>query len=271
MSSKKHLIDQDLNGNRILNAGPIQSTVPQGTAPMTIESTTVVPGLNADMVDGRHAEEFALKEELQENNGVRVPEFDVIVPKHKRFRTQYTHTGLKLPCILDRTIGLRFVGAPAADEWTIRLYIYHPKRGKKYIPVEECLMSETNAPYSDLPHVAFRALPSKFCLMNIMMKAFVPTRDAGGKNTDTTNARLWLTMLTSTAPTCIDVRNTGGSPHPKIYSPRNSKQSSLWWSASFGIRVISPDGSYGSCMKTFRVGVLYKGNNTYSFSMKNKI
>ena len=94
MPSKKHLADQDLSGNKILNAGQIQSTVQQGTAPVTVKSTTLVKGLNADMIDGRHAEDFALKTEIPDNIGNAVPEFDVIVPKHKRFRTKHTHSGL---------------------------------------------------------------------------------------------------------------------------------------------------------------------------------
>lgn len=271
MPSKKHLTDQDLSGNKILNAGQIQSTVQQGTTPITVESTTLVKGLNADMIDGRHAEDFVLKTEITESTGNAVPEFDVIVPKHKRFRIKYTHEGLRLPCILDRIIGLRFIGAAPASEWTVKLYIYHPKRGKKYIPVEKCLMSDTSAPYPDLPEVTFRALPPRLSLMNIMMKAFVPTSDAGGTNTDTTNARLWLTKLTEENPECIDVRH-GVDRYPlRTYPKRNNKQCTLWWSASFGIRLIAPDGTYGSSMKTFRVGVLDKGGRTYSFSMKNKI
>ncbi len=127
MPSKKHLADQDLSGNKILNAGQIQSTVQQGTAPVTVKSTTLVKGLNADMIDGRHAEDFALKTEIPDNIGNAVPEFDVIVPKHKRFRTKHTHSGLNLPCILDRTTGLRFIGAPPSGDWTVKLYIYHPK------------------------------------------------------------------------------------------------------------------------------------------------
>jgi len=35
-------------------------TQPTGTAPMTVSSTTVVTNLNADMVDGKHASDFAI-------------------------------------------------------------------------------------------------------------------------------------------------------------------------------------------------------------------
>lgn len=238
---------------------------------MSVQSCTLVESLNADLLDGRHAEEFALKEDIRVTGGMTVPEFDVIVPKHKRFRITYTHEGLRLPCILDRIIGLRFIGAAPAQGWTVKLYIYHPKRGKKYIPIEKCLIEDTSAPYPDLPEVSFRALPTRLSLMNIMMKAFVPTSDAGEKDTDTTKARLWLAKLTEENPECIDVRH-GVDRYPlRTYPKRNNKQCSLWWSASFGIRLIAPDGTYGSGMKTFRVGVLYKGGNTYSFSMKNKI
>jgi len=40
--------------------GQITSTVPTGTAPFSVASTTLNPNLNADMVDGLHAGDFAL-------------------------------------------------------------------------------------------------------------------------------------------------------------------------------------------------------------------
>jgi hypothetical protein len=42
-----------------VRASIFQSTVADGTAPLTVTSTTVVPNLNADMLDGLHASDFA--------------------------------------------------------------------------------------------------------------------------------------------------------------------------------------------------------------------
>lgn len=38
----------------------IEEKVPQGTSPFIIDSTTVVPNLNADQLDGKHASDFSL-------------------------------------------------------------------------------------------------------------------------------------------------------------------------------------------------------------------
>ncbi len=38
---------------------PIESTVPVGTAPFSVTSTTVVTNLNSDLLDGNHASAFA--------------------------------------------------------------------------------------------------------------------------------------------------------------------------------------------------------------------
>lgn len=38
----------------------LKSTIPTGTSPLTVISTTVVPNLNADLLDGRQASEFSL-------------------------------------------------------------------------------------------------------------------------------------------------------------------------------------------------------------------
>ena len=39
--------------------GPLESTVPGGTAPISVVSQTVCPNLNADLLDGNHASDFA--------------------------------------------------------------------------------------------------------------------------------------------------------------------------------------------------------------------
>ena len=46
-------------GSSLLKANRFQSTVTTGTAPFTVASTTVVSDLNVDMVDGKHASDFA--------------------------------------------------------------------------------------------------------------------------------------------------------------------------------------------------------------------
>lgn len=46
--------------NRVTSYVPFMSTVASGTAPFIVESNTVVGNLNADMVDGFHAERFLL-------------------------------------------------------------------------------------------------------------------------------------------------------------------------------------------------------------------
>ena len=46
--------------NRVISYVPLQSTVARGTAPFIVVSNTVVGNLNADMVDGFHAERFLL-------------------------------------------------------------------------------------------------------------------------------------------------------------------------------------------------------------------
>ena len=47
--------------DRLNTATQIVSTVPTGTAPLQISSSTLVPNLNADMVDGKHADDFVQK------------------------------------------------------------------------------------------------------------------------------------------------------------------------------------------------------------------
>lgn len=46
--------------SNVLTSSRFASTVATGTAPMAISSTTVVTNLNADMVDGKHASDFAI-------------------------------------------------------------------------------------------------------------------------------------------------------------------------------------------------------------------
>jgi hypothetical protein len=48
------------NSTYTISANIFRSLVPTGTAPFSVSSSTVVNALNADMVDGRHASEFAL-------------------------------------------------------------------------------------------------------------------------------------------------------------------------------------------------------------------
>jgi hypothetical protein len=50
-----------LQSDNVSTASQIVSTVPTGTPPLQVSSTTLVPNLNADMVDGKHAAEFVLK------------------------------------------------------------------------------------------------------------------------------------------------------------------------------------------------------------------
>lgn len=50
----------DIAANRITSYVPFMSTVASGTAPFIVVSNTVVGNLNADMVDGLHAERFLL-------------------------------------------------------------------------------------------------------------------------------------------------------------------------------------------------------------------
>ena len=49
----------NVNGGTFTSSVPIQSSLATGTAPFSIASTTMVPNLNADMVDGQHAAAFA--------------------------------------------------------------------------------------------------------------------------------------------------------------------------------------------------------------------
>ena len=42
----------------------LKSTIPTGTSPLTVISTTVVPNLNADLLDGNHASAFALASQV---------------------------------------------------------------------------------------------------------------------------------------------------------------------------------------------------------------
>ena len=57
-SALKNLFD--IAANRVTSYVPFRSTVASGTAPFIVASNTVVGNLNADMVDGLHAERFLL-------------------------------------------------------------------------------------------------------------------------------------------------------------------------------------------------------------------
>jgi hypothetical protein len=52
--------DQSLNKADSPQFNKLTTTVATGTAPLTVASTTVVPNLNADLLDGNHASAFAL-------------------------------------------------------------------------------------------------------------------------------------------------------------------------------------------------------------------
>jgi hypothetical protein len=49
-----------LTSGGIIQGTQLKSTIATGTAPLTVASTTVVSNLSADMVDGKHASDFAL-------------------------------------------------------------------------------------------------------------------------------------------------------------------------------------------------------------------
>lgn len=102
MASTKKLTDQDLNGNKILNAGQVHSVVPKGTAPMTVISDTVVEGLNADMLDGKHAKDFALKTEIPEGMvGMLVVPHIATLPDTMTVVQFKQHTGVEVTSLMD--------------------------------------------------------------------------------------------------------------------------------------------------------------------------
>ena len=47
--------------DNVSSAGTIVSTIATGTPPLQVSSVTLVPNLNADLLDGRHGDEFVLK------------------------------------------------------------------------------------------------------------------------------------------------------------------------------------------------------------------
>jgi len=50
-----------LQSDNVSTASQIVSTVPTGTPPLQVNSRTLVPNLNADMIDGKHGGDFVLK------------------------------------------------------------------------------------------------------------------------------------------------------------------------------------------------------------------
>ncbi|HZB47010.1 MAG TPA: glycosyl hydrolase family 28-related protein, partial [Pyrinomonadaceae bacterium] len=58
----------DVAGN-VRATGQLISTAPQGTAPLSVGSSTVVPNLNADKLDGREAAEFAASNHTHDSFG----------------------------------------------------------------------------------------------------------------------------------------------------------------------------------------------------------
>lgn len=76
-----------INSGGLIKGPRLESTVATGTAPLTVASTTVVPNLNADLLDGLNSGDFALSGHAHQNFIIR---FDGGTTEGTN---QYTYTG----------------------------------------------------------------------------------------------------------------------------------------------------------------------------------
>lgn len=209
-------------------------------------------------------------ESLGRNSSGLKLEFDVITSRNRDLKMTYQGTGENAgEDITDRFVGLRFCCEVPEQDHIVQIYIYNQRKGKKYIPCGQCTVADLLNPYNG---TLFRTLPKEYSLMGLFMKAWLPCRpeDVDMDSLEAEEkAGLWMTAIKA-GNFAYDIRR---SPKGRLGHTKRNKCDccSLMWSASFGIRIFSPDKKAATGMKTFRIGILKKSQGKCSFSMKNKI
>ena len=73
MSNQNFKVKKGIDAGDIVNAPVFNSTVATGTAPLTVASTTVVPNLNADLLDGYHTSALPISTATQTSLDLKAP------------------------------------------------------------------------------------------------------------------------------------------------------------------------------------------------------